>query len=151
MWNKDKSMLLSCCAIRALYVAVAACCVCAPVMVRYYDDTVQLSHGLPSVFVPLLITLYAVVPPAVGALVCLDLLLRNIRRGEPFTQKNVKLLRAISYCCFAGALVFVYFAFLKPFAFVIVFAAAFFGLILRVVKNCFEQAAALREENDFTI
>ena len=151
MWNKDKSMLLSCCAIRALYALIAVCCAFAPVMVRYYDDTMQLSHGLPSVFVPLLITLYAVVPPAVAALVCLDRLLHNIKRGEPFTPKNVKLLRAISYCCFAAAAMFVYFAFLKPFAFVIVFASAFFGIILRVVKNCFEQAAAIREENDYTI
>lgn len=151
MWNKDKSLILSSCLIKAVYAAIAFCCFAAPMMVRYYDDTVVLAHGDPSVFAPLLITLYCVVPPAVTALVCLDLLLANIRKGEPFTRKNVKLLRIISYCCFAGAVVFVYFSFLKPFAFVIVFAAAFIGLILRVVKNCFEQAAALREENDLTI
>ena len=31
------------------------------------------------------------------------------------------------------------------------FAAAFFGLILRVVKNVIEQAVILKNENDFTI
>lgn len=151
MWNKDKSIILSSCIIKAVYVAAAVCCFAAPFMVRYYDDTVQISHGLPSVFVPLLVTLYCVVPPAVGALICLDLLLHNIRKGRPFIAQNVKLLRIISYCCFGVSAVFVYFSFLKPFAFVIVFAAAFIGLILRVVKNCFEQAVAIREENDFTI
>ena len=30
-------------------------------------------------------------------------------------------------------------------------ACAFMGLILRVVKNVFEQAVRIREENDFTI
>lgn len=151
MWNKDKSIMLTSCIIKAVYVAVAVCCVTAPLMVRYYDDTVVLAHGDPSVFLPLLITLYCVVPPAVAALILLDMLLGNIKKGEPFTQKNVNLLRALSYCCFAVSVVFIYFSFLKPFAFVIVFAAAFMGLILRVIKNCFEQAVALREENDFTI
>ncbi len=151
MWNKDRSIVLTKCIIKAVYAAVAACCVFAPFMVRYYDEQVQLANGQPSVFVPLLVTLYCVVPPALAALICLDRLLNNIKKGEPFIKQNVKLLRAISYCCFAAAAVFVYFSFLKPFAFVVVFAAAFMGLVLRVVKNCFEQAVALREENDFTI
>lgn len=151
MWNKNKSIILSSCLIKAVYVAIAVCCIGAPYWAKCYDAAVQLATNRPSVFVPLIVTLYAVVPPALTALICLDKLLMNIRRGEAFTQKNVKLLRVISYCCFACAAVFVYFSCIKPFAFVIVFAAAFFGLILRVVKNCFEQAAAIREENDFTI
>lgn len=151
MWSKDKSIILSSCIIKAVYAAVAFCCVAAPWMVSYYDNTVVLAQGQKSVFVPLLVTLYCVVPPAVCALISLDLLLANIRRGEPFVEKNVKYLRVISYCCFAVSAVFVYFSFLKPFAFIIVFAAAFIGLILRVVKNCFEQAVAIREENDCTI
>lgn len=151
MWNKDKSVFLSACIVRAMYGVVGLCCVMAPFLVRYYDDNIILANGLPSVFVPLLVTLYCVVPPAVAALVCLDRLLRNIRRGEPFIPQNVKYLRALSYCCFAVGVIFIYFSFLRPFAFVIVVAAGFFGVILRVVKNCFEQAVALREENDFTI
>lgn len=150
MWNKDKSIILSSCIIKAVYVMIAACCVAAPLMVRYYD-TFQLLQSGRSVFLPLLVTLYCVVPPALAALICLDQLLHNIKKGEMFVKKNVTLLRVISYCCFAAAVVFIYFATLKPFAFVVVFAAAFIGLILRVVKNCFEQAVALREENDFTI
>ena len=84
-------------------------------------------------------------------MVSLDMLLANIRKGQPFISRNVTLLRIISYCCFAVSVLFIYFSFLKPFGFAIVFAAAFFGVILRVVKNCFEQAVALREENDLTV
>lgn len=31
------------------------------------------------------------------------------------------------------------------------FAAAFVGLLLRVLKNVFQQAVLIREENEFTI
>lgn len=151
MWNKDKSIVLSSVIIKIIYALVVACCIAAPFLARYYDDSVVIAHGEASVYVPLLVTLYCVVPPAVAALISLDLLLNNIKKGQPFISKNVTLLRIISYCCFAVSVLFIYFALRRPFAFVVVFAAAFFGVILRVVKNCFEQAVALQEENDFTI
>ncbi len=151
MWNKDKSIILSVIIIRATYFLIAACCVAAPFLADYYDKAVITAQGEVSVYVPLLVTLYSIVPPAVAALISLDMLLRNIRKGQPFISRNVTLLRIISYCCFAVSVLFVYFSCLRPFGFAVVFAAAFFGVILRVVKNCFEQAVALREENDFTI
>lgn len=150
MWNKDKSIVLSQILIKICYVIVAACSIFAPRLVSLYDSAAA-SQGLESVFTPLLVTLYCCVPPAVVALVCLDILLHNIKNNQAFIAKNVTMLRIISYCCFFVALVFVYFSILRPFAFSIVFAAAFFGMILRVVKNCFQQAIAIREENDFTI
>lgn len=151
MWNKDKSAILSSCIIKAVYLIVLVCCAAAPFMVRFYDEHVILPSGGESLFLPLLVTLYCIVPPAVFALVNLDLLLWNIRKEKPFIQNNVRYLRRISYCCFAVSVIFIYFSLHRPIGFVIVFAAAFFGLILRVVKNCFEQAVAIREENDFTV
>lgn len=151
MWNKDRSVFLSTVIVRAMYGVVALCCAMAPFIVRYYDDNIILKTGAQSMFLPLLITLYCAVIPAVTALVSLDMLLRNIRRGKPFVRQNVKYLRILSYCCFAVSAVFIYFATLRPFAFMIVIAGGFFGIILRVVKNCFEQAAEMREENDLTI
>lgn len=151
MQRKDKSTWFSIVLVKIVYGLVAVCCVFAPFMVKFYDENIIAAQNQPSVFVPLLITLYAAVPPAVIALICLDRLLGNIKKEQPFVFANVKYLRVISYCCFAEALVFIYFSVLKPFAFVIVFVAAFIGLILRVVKNVFEQAVAIREENDFTI
>ena len=150
MWNKDKSIVLSQILIKICYAGVVACSVAAPAIVKLYDYKVNVLSG-KSVYTPLLITLYACVPFAVAALVCLDILLWNIQKNRAFIQQNVMLLRAISYCCFCVAAIFIYFSILKPFAFAIVFAALFFGLILRVVKNCFQQAVAIREENDFTI
>lgn len=148
--NNNKSVILTSALIKVVYVLAAVCCVMAPYMVEHYDRMI-IAKGETSVFAPLLITLYCAVPAAVIALICLDMLLKNIRKNQPFIHKNVSLLRIISYCCFAESLVFVYFSTLKPFALIVVIACAFMGLILRVIKNVFEQAVSMREENDFTI
>lgn len=148
--KKDRSLIASQILVKLCYAVVLACCVFAPMLVNYYNEKTAHLHA-ENVVAPLLVTLYCCVPFAVCALVCLDLLLRNISRGEPFVSKNVTLLRIISYCCFGVALAFIYFAVLRPFAFAIVFAAGFFGIILRVVKNCFNKAVEIREENDATI
>ncbi len=150
MNGKDKSVILTSILVKVVYVLVAVCCVTAPFLVKRYDSLVVAS-GQESVYLPLLITLYCAVPFAVVALVCLDVLLRNIRQEKPFIIQNVTMLRVISYCCFAEVLVFAYFTVLKPFGAVVMIAGGFMGLILRVVKNVFEQAVRIREENDFTI
>ena len=150
MNGKDKSVILTLGLVKVVYGLVVLCCVIAPFLVKRYDSLVVAS-GQESVYLPVLITLYCAVPFGVTALVCLDILLRNIRKEQPFIEQNVMMLRAISYCCFAEAVVFVYLALLKPFAVVIIIAAGFMGLILRVVKNVFEEAVRIREENDYTI
>lgn len=147
MWNKDKSIILSQILIKICYVGIVVCAVLAPNLVGLYEKNV----GVEGLYTPLLVTLLCCVPPGIIALVCLDVLLWNIQKNRAFIMQNVKMLRAISYCCFCVAAIFVYFSILRPFAFVIVFASGFFGIILRVVKNCFQQAIAIREENDFTI
>ncbi len=150
MNGKDKSVVLTSVLVKVVYALVVVCCVAAPFLVKRYDSLVVAS-GQESVYLPLLITLYCAVPFAVVALVCLDKLLCNIRKEQPFITQNVSLLRIISYCCFGEVLVFVYITILKPFAAVVMIAGSFMGLILRVVKNVFEQAVRIREENDFTI
>ncbi|MGN0683101.1 MAG: DUF2975 domain-containing protein [Oscillospiraceae bacterium] len=151
MWSKNKSIILSQVIIKVMDLGIVIACIIAPKLVELYDTRVMLEAGLPSVYAPLLITLYCCVPPALTALVSLDLLLFNIQHGDTFVKRNVGLLRIISWCCFLGSAIFVYFSILRPFALTIVVVAAFLGIILRVVKNCFEEAIALREENDFTI
>ena len=92
--------------------------------------------------------------------VCIDKLLINIRNEKIFDNKNVKLLRIISWSCFYAALVgvisYTVIAVIdNPRLFVsfIILAAgeAFMGLIVRVVKNVFEAAIKLKDENDLTI
>lgn len=78
-------------------------------------------------------------------------LLGNLRSARVFTEENVALLRGVSWCCAGGALVCLLgsLAYL-PFLFVAL-AAAFMALIVRIVKNVFQQALAMKSELDLTI
>lgn len=78
-------------------------------------------------------------------------LLGNLRAGRVFTEENVKLLRGVSNCCVAGALICLlgslcYLPFL-----IVALAAGFMALIVRVVKNVFRQALDMKSELDLTI
>jgi hypothetical protein len=88
---------------------------------------------------------------ALAALFSLDRLLSNIRKEEVFTEKNVRLLRIISWACFAVAIAMFVGCIASISFFVIAILACFVGLILRVVKNVISAAVALKDENDFTI
>lgn len=153
MWNKDRSLLLSICLVRALTAVIPILCVCAPWMVRWYDLTNLDKIGLVDgpVFVPLLVCLYAAAVCGEVCVIFLGKLLGSIRRGKVFIAPNCRRLRMISWCCLLAAIPFFAFGFWRFISFVIALAAGFFGLILRVVKNVFEQAVALQEENDYTI
>ena len=151
MKNKNLSLMISSILVKLVFVAIIVCCFIAPQLITYYEQSYIIPFGIDSVYIPLLITLYCAAVPALILIIALDRLLANIRKGNAFIKENVICLRIISYCCFAASVIFIYFGFLRHFALFIVAAAAFFGLILRVVKNVFEQAIEIREENDYTI
>ena len=91
---------------------------------------------------------------AASSLLLSYLLLRilfNIRKNVVFDNRNVKYSRYISWCCFAISAAFFALGFFIRFSFVISFAAAFIGLIVRVVKNLLNEAVDIKEENDLTI
>ena len=144
MKKQNYSVMITSILVKAVFVLIIVCCIFAPFIVRIYDNRIFALFGM-SVYLPTIITLY------LAAAAALDRLLSNIRQGKVFTSGNVKILRLISYCCFAVSVIFIYFSILRPFAWLVVIAAAFFGLILRVIKNIFEQAIVIKEENDFTI
>ena len=78
-------------------------------------------------------------------------LLRNIRAQVVFDAKNVALLRAVSWCCVgAGIICLVSSVYYLPFSAVAI-AAGFMALIVRIVKNVFEQAILMKDDLDLTI
>ena len=98
-----------------------------------------------------LASLYLCSVPAWGVLILLNRLLKNIRQGRIFVQSNVSALRSISWCCIAAAVIcLVSSAYYLPHL-ILVVAASFMALIVRVVKNCFEEATGMRDELDYTI
>ena len=68
-----------------------------------------------------------------------------------FEEENVRILRAVSWCCAGAGLVCLGSTFwYLPFAAVAV-AACFMALIVRIVKNVFQQALAMKSELDLTV
>lgn len=78
-------------------------------------------------------------------------LLKNMKAELVFDAGNVRLLRIISWCCAFAALVFLAGGFGYPPFFLVAVAAAFMMLIVRVVKNVFQQAIEMKSELDLTI
>jgi hypothetical protein len=146
MWNDRKSVVLSkICVFLFMFLlaaALAAPWVYAPLLraVRRLDEHI-------------LVTVYAGAVPVVALLVLLLALLRRVERGEVFVRENVASLRYISWCCFFGAgVAAVSTAYYMPLPWaVFALAAAFMGLIVRVVKNVFAKAVALQDDADFTV
>lgn len=119
-----------------------------PAIVR---DYLRISGKPDSLYTGLLIVLYASAVPAAALLGCLWRLLENMAHKKVFTRENTKLLRVLSWCCFLISLIYAVFCYQYVMAVIISVAAAFIGLILRVIKNVFEQAYEIKTENDFTV
>ena len=99
----------------------------------------------------LMIALYASALPGLICCTALIKLLFNINKDDIFVQGNVTLLRILSYCCMFVGIEYVVFGHKYISMLFFAFAALFIGLILRVIKNVFDKAIELREENDYTI
>ena len=92
-----------------------------------------------------------------GAVCCLVLALGSCG-GQTETKtaahsdlRNVKLLRQVSWCCVgAGAVCLVSCLYYLPFIAVAI-AAGFMALLVRIVKNIFQQAIDMKAELDLTI
>lgn len=89
--------------------------------------------------------------PGFALLVTLEKLLTLIGGGELFTFRTVTRLRIISWECFLGAGVCLLGGCYAHVFFVVAGAAAFMGLIIRVIKNVFEVASEMRAELDLTV
>ncbi|MCQ2475108.1 MAG: DUF2975 domain-containing protein [Clostridia bacterium] len=94
---------------------------------------------------------YCCVPFAAAALYMLIRLLLNIIKDKVFIVRNVRLLRFISWCCYAVMLITFISSCGFPVLIIIAFAMAVVGTLLRVVKNVMDSAVKIREENDLTI
>lgn len=148
MWTKDFSIRLTVFFTRLFLVLLGVGILFAPRLVGWGMELI----GGRQVFVGrICAAYYCCVGPAAVLLVSLHRLLNSISRGEVFTRGNIALLRCCSWCCMAVAVICLGFTVTLFYFLLVATAAAFVGLILRVVKNVFEQALALKEENDYTI
>jgi len=148
MWNPSKSALVTSVCTKVVIGLVIVMVFAAPYLVKNY---VAYTMKDPGIVTPLLATIYACAVPGLISLFSLDRLLANIKKKDVFIKKNVKHLRVISWCSFAVSAILFVSGFYYLLFLLVAVAAAFFGLILRVVKNVIEQAVVIKDENDFTI
>lgn len=89
--------------------------------------------------------------PAYVLLYSMHILLKRVQNGSVFTPENVRLLGIVSLCCFLAALLCLVSSWRFPVLLVITVAAGFVGLIVRIVKNVFQQALRMKDELDYTV
>ncbi len=157
MWNSDKSLKLTHFLVRLFYVLLTVIVVVAPFIVGN-SKMYHLMNFLEFIPKNYLVPLYICVPAGYVALVCLDKLLCNIKKEVIFDVHNVKSLRLLSWCCIFAAVVSalsgIIIAVTSEIEFVFFgcsVAEFFVAVVVRVVKNCFEKAIEIKEENDLTI
>lgn len=147
-WTKDRSVALS----RLCVIVFALCLASLDIGAYRLAAWVVREQFRPWQFgVLLMVSIYS---GSVFAWICLYQLWRllgNIRVGEVFVAANVYRMRAVSWCCVcATAICLLSAAYYLPFAFVAV-AAGFMALIVRIVKNAFQQAITMKDELDLTV
>ena len=147
-WNRDKSVLLSKGCVGLFTLIWLAGCIGAPWLGRVLLDFGGKPEGQLPYF---LAVIYLGAVPAAGALWELWQLLGRISRGSVFVPDNVRSLRRLSWYCLSGGILCLVGGFFFWSLCLVGVAALFIALILRVVKNVFAEAVAIKEENDFTI
>ncbi len=155
MWNKDKSVALSIAVCFLLTAILTLLLFIGPWVVKVWLTEYRgmkaqspVTQNLCTLFS---LCFYPCAPFGYFTLYSLLRLLFNIKNEETFIMQNVKYLRRISWSCFAVAgITLIGGIYYLPFLFVTV-AAAFVGLMLRVVKNVMHSAAELKAENELTI
>lgn len=149
MWNDKKSIKLSKLCILLFMSVLVVTAFFAPWLTQWFlgFSRAELKGTAPF----FLATIYVGCVPVAYLLYSLLRLLRRIEADQVFITDNVEGLRHISWSCFAGAGIgFVSAIYYFPWVFVAV-AAAFMGLIVRVVKNVVAKAVELQEEVDYTV
>lgn len=149
MWSEEKSISLTKFCIMLFMVLLAVVAVTAPWLTEWFVSVSRAGQEEHRVY--FMATIYVGFVPAAYLLYSLFKLLRRIESGQVFTDENVELLRRISWSCFAGAVVaLVSMLYCNPWVFVAI-AAAFMGLIVRVVRNVVAQAVELKKEADYIV
>ena len=147
-WTKDQSIRLSLICVWIFAAILLIADVFAFRWVRFYVEWRQMQPGMVG---KMMLTLYSA---SVFGWICLWALrglLKNISEDSIFVDENVKLLHIISWCCAFAAGIFLISAVYYVPLLIIAVAAMFMMLIVRIVKNVFQKANAMKDELDFTI
>lgn len=155
MWNKKKSVTLSIMVCFIFVAVLTACLFLGPLAVKLWF-TIYRGWNVDGDALSKMTTLFCACfyPCSLFAYITLYSLLKllfNIKADKIFIPANVNFLRIISWCCFIVSFItLIGGVFYIPFCCVAI-AAAFVGLMLRVVKNVMQNAVEIKSENELTI
>lgn len=147
-WTKDRSIVLSQFCVGAFALLLLAIDILGYWLVGFFIQLRNMNWQLGAV---ILGAVYLCSVFAWIVLWRLWKLLGNIKAGRVFISENIGHMRTVSWCCAAVALACLLagLAYL-PF-FICAMASAFMALIVRIVKNAFQQALLMKDELDFTV
>ena len=142
------SFRLSLYMVRLLFVFLAVFAFFLPYILKNFTHFVA---GDDSLFPIMLLVIYSSYVPFYVALFSLHGLLMNIRRDILFENKNVRFLTALSWCCFAVAVLYGLFAVRYIWSLFAALLGCLMWMVLRVLKNVFDKAVYMKHENDLTV
>ncbi len=126
-------------------VLLVVCAIALPWLVTWYVETMGRNPKLPTI---IMVTCYPCVPFTGALLLSLRKLLKNIYKGELFSDYSVKCFTRISLFCLIIAVITILAGkFYMPF-FIVGTTFAFFSLLIYVFKTIFAEIAQKIEEKN---
>lgn len=152
-WNHEKSIILSKISVIVFLIIYLGVLVICTDISRYSSRiSAWIWQGMAVEYVEFLCRIVYICAVPLGLiLIILYRLIQAIGKEQIFTADNIRRLRQISWLCILLALICVVASFYEIFFIFIGACAAFMGILLRVIKNVFERAQEIKEENDYTI
>ncbi len=120
----------------------------APFIFKWYCEISDTRKNVTNV---LIAVFYACSPSATITLIYLFKFLKNLEKGEVFTENNVKHLKILSFTCLSVVPLSIPLCFFFIAGLPIPAAAGFMWLFLRILKNAFEYGTMIKNENDLTV
>lgn len=155
LWNSKKSIILTKFCILALMVISVIMMFCGRYLIsRFLSMTGGAKINISKEFSFYIITFISYILGIIAqvTLFCMFKFVTNLEKDLVFIPQNIKWLRFISYGCLsAGLLLIIVTVVYHNLYLIFSLAALFMMLIVRVIKNAFEQAVKMKEELDLTI
>lgn len=155
LWNSKKSIILTKFCILALMVISVIMMFCGRYLIsRFLSMTggakINISKELSLYIITFISYILGII--AQVTLFCMLKFVTNLEKDLVFIPQNIKWLRFISFGCLsAGLLLIIVTVVYHKLYLIFSLAALFMMLIVRVIKNAFEQAVKMKEELDLTI
>lgn len=155
LWNSKRSIILTKFCILALMLTSVIMMFCGKYLIsRFLTLTGGARINISNEFSFYIITFISYILGIIALLTlfCMLRFIVNLENDLVFVPQNIKWLRFISYGCLsAGLLLIIATVVYHKLFLVLSLAALFMMLIVRVIKNAFEQAVEMKEELDLTI